>query len=80
VESAARRRVQWTGDLTGKDGILQPRTGFNSGNRRQQNLGVGVRGLAANLFTRSHFHEFAKVHDTDAITEMLDDGDAMGNQ
>ena len=49
-------------------------------NGRQQGPGVGVQRMGKQLIGTGHLHHLAEVHNADAVGEVLDDGQVMGNE
>ena len=54
--------------------------GSGDGNRVQQHMGVVVRRRLVELVGRRDLAELAEVHHRDAIADVLDDGQIVGNE
>ena len=50
------------------------------GDRGNQGLGVGVLRRGNDVAGWAGFHDFAEVHDHNAVAEALDDGEVMSDK
>ena len=50
------------------------------GYSREKRFRVGVLGRVKDLFCRSDFHDLSKIHNSDAIGDMLNDGEIVGDK
>ena len=80
MEVAAGRRLGRVGDLTGQDNPIHMRFRVRLRHRRNQRLGVRVLGTAEQVFGFRQFHHLADVHHADAVGDMLDHAQVVGNE
>jgi hypothetical protein len=82
MKGTARRGVDRTGDLPHQAGII-----FFAVDRRvrhgdglQEDLGVGVQGVAVYFITGAEFHDPAQVHDPHPIGDVAHHGQIVGDK
>ena len=80
MKAAARRRVQWTGNLTGKDHFFALLIGVRRQGRREEALAVGMEWFHPQLFAGGEFDNFAEIHHRHRRTQMQDGGQVMRNE
>ena len=81
MEIAAGRRIGWVGDFAfEEDARGSPAAGVRFGNGRQERFGVGVLGVGVKFERGRHLDNFADVHDSDAIADMGDDAEIVGDE
>ena len=82
MEPASAGRIDRTGDLPFQrlsytaSGLFRIR----NGDRGEQRLRVGVDGMIAQLVTLPQFYHTSQVHDTDAVGNVPDHGDVVGDE
>ena len=54
--------------------------GVGLGNGGQQSLGIGMQGMLVQIVAVGHLHQLAEVHDADAVREVLDHGQVVGDE
>ena len=69
-----------TTDRKGKGREFPLDTARYTENGREQSLRVGMLGLPIKRFCRSHFDEFAGVHDGDAVGDVFDKFKVVGDE
>jgi hypothetical protein len=72
VEPAARRRRYRAGHVTLQQGQLLSPVHNQHWDRSEQGLCIRMQGLLKQLFARPQFNQFAQVHHTDAVADVLD--------
>ena len=48
--------------------------------RRQQALGIGVSGICEQTIGLRNLDQTPQIHDADAVTDVADDGEVVGNE
>ena len=82
VEAAADRRVGRRRHVAGEDDplALVAADGVGHRHRRQQRLRVGVGGKVEHVVAGPDLDDLAEVHHGDAVAEVLDDGEVVGDE
>ena len=82
--SRVKRATGWgmngRGNVPAEDDPLPFGVGVDDRNRREEGLGVGMFRGGNNFPGGSKFDDFAEVHDHDAVTDVLDHSQIMGNE
>ena len=80
VEAAPRRRMDGAGDLAGHRGRFQSSGRVRIRDGRHQGPRVGMLGVVEELLHRSLLGDAPEVHDDGTITDVLDDGEVVGDE
>ena len=82
VEVAARRRVDRARHVAAEDDPLAPLLDHRVRNRHggEQRLGVRVQRLIVEIVAGRHLHDLAEVHHGDAVGDVLDDREVVGDE
>ena len=82
AETAAARRVQRAGHIALQHNAvaLAGRHGVSHRNGRDQAAGVGVDAVGDQLVAVGQLHQLAQVHDADAVGDVLDHAQVMGDE
>lgn len=80
VEGAPGGRMQRGWNVAAQDDAAAARLGIKGRDGREESLGVGMLGGGAKFAGGAEFDEAAEVKDGDALTEVFDHGEVMGNE
>ena len=82
VEHAARGRVHGAGHVAGEDDplALPLHLRVRHGHRGQERLRVRVERVLVELVAIGQLHHPAQVHDADAVADVADDGEVVGDE
>ena len=80
MESAAGRRINGRRHVAGKAEPHHSGFGIRHGHGGKKRLSVGVQRVFVKLVAGGDFHEAAEVHDADAVADMPDDAEIVGNE
>jgi len=80
MEMTARRRFDRAGNITLQNGLLASDGRVGDGYRRQQRLGIGVLRVGKQGFLVGVFDDFAQIHHRDAMADVFDHGQIMGDE
>ena len=80
AEGTAGGRVDGAGDVSGEADALFGGGGIGLGDGGDEGLGVGVAGGAVEFFGGAHFDDLAEIHDGEAVADVFDDGEVVGNE
>src|SRR5882757_9015337 len=80
AEDAARGRVDRARDVALEDDALALAVGVGDRHGGEQRLGIGVLRAAAERVARRALHDAAEIHDDDAVGDVLDDGEVVGDE
>src|SRR5215217_1141493 len=82
VEVAAGGRVDRARDVAAEDDPLAALLDHRVGNRHggQESLGIGVERFLVEGDAVRHLDDLAEVHDGDAVGDVLDDGEVVGDE
>ena len=79
-EHAAGRRIDRARNIAAEHDAPALAVGIRDGNGRQQRLGVGMLRAADELLRRRVLHDAAEIHDDDAVGDVFDDGEIVGDE
>ena len=77
---AARGGIERAGHVAAKNNALALASFLSSGNRREQRLRIGHARISVEILGACNFDKLAKIHDADAIADILDDRQIMRNE
>lgn len=80
MEVAAAGGIDGAGDFPGEDDAPGDLHRVGRGGGREKGLCVRVAGVFVELDAVGDFDDFAQVHNGDAVAEMFDDGEVMGDE
>lgn len=82
AEAATARRIQRAGDITLKRDTLcgARRFGIRLGDSRDKASGVGMDAVRYQLEAVRKLHKFAEIHNADAVRDMANNAQVMGNK
>ena len=80
MEPATRRRVDRRRRLTGDRGSGDEHVGIGDRDRLDEHLGVGVRRPAVEVVAGGDFAQLAEIHHGHTVTDVLDDGQVVGDE
>ena len=81
-EDAALGRIQWARDIAAQDDSLSLSLDCRVRNRHggKKRLGVGVLRVGVYLLSGGDLHDLAQVHDGDALADVPDDREIVGDE
>ena len=79
-EAASRRRVDRARHVAFQDDALALLVRIDRGDGGEQRLSVGRQRVVVQRPLRSDLHHLAQVHDADAVGDVLDDVEAVGDE
>jgi len=80
VEAATAGRIERAGHIALQQDALPPDGRVGDGDGRHERLGIGVQGVGVEGVARGHLDHLAQVHDADALAEVLDYAQVVGNE
>src|SRR4029434_8607131 len=80
MEAAARRRGQWTRDLTGKDHFFALFIGVRRQGCGEEALAIRMEWFYPQLLAGGEFDNFAEIHDCHRGAQVQDGGQVMCNE
>ena len=80
IEAASRLRIDRARNVALEDDALTMDINTRHGDCGQQRLGVGMQRIAEQLLCRRHFHDFAEIHNSNALADMLDNTQIVRNE
>ena len=80
MERAARRYVGRIGHVAFEDDALAALLGIGDGHRREQGLGIGMRGIVVEDLFGGQFDDLAQIHNRDPVGDMAHDAEVVGDE